>query len=109
MNDKPEELQQILKDLRKALEDIYGADLNDLILFGSEARGTASENSDIDIALILRHPVQPGQEIARLGALLAELNLKYQRLISIIPASVENYRHSPDPLWQNIRREGIRV
>lgn len=102
------ELWQILRTLREALENRYGADLQDLILFGSEARREAHEDSDIDIVLVLRRQVQPGAEIAQLGDILADLNLRYGRLVSVIPTSQSHYE-AQEPFWRNVRAEGIRL
>lgn len=102
------ELRQLLRTLREALEGRYGADF-DLILFGSEARGEARECSDVDIVLILRRQVQPGAEIARLGDILADLNLRYGRLVSVVPTSQTHYQQALGPFWRNVRAEGIRL
>lgn len=103
------ELWRLLRTLREALERRYGADLEDLILFGSEARGEARQDSDIDIVLVLRRQVQPGAEIARLGDILADLNLSYGRLVSVIPTSQSHYQQALGPFWRNVRAEGIRL
>lgn len=103
------ELWRLLRTLREALERRYGADLEDLILFGSEARGEARQDSDIDIVLVLRRQVQPGAEIARLGDILADLNLSYGRLVSVIPTSQSHYQQAVGPFWHNVRAEGIRL
>ncbi|MBS3965639.1 MAG: nucleotidyltransferase domain-containing protein [Truepera sp.] len=103
------QLRQLLRALREALESRYGTELQDLILFGSEVRGEAREDSDIDIVLVLRRQVQPGAEIARLGDILADLNLRYGRLVSVIPTSQTHYQQAPGPFWRNVRAEGIRL
>ncbi|HAC65162.1 MAG TPA: nucleotidyltransferase, partial [Cyanothece sp. UBA12306] len=44
-----EKLQTILTQLKLQLETYYGDHLQRLILFGSQARGDAGPDSDIDI------------------------------------------------------------
>lgn len=44
----------ILKQFRAALDEIYGARLERVVLFGSRARGDAREDSDYDIAVFIR-------------------------------------------------------
>jgi predicted nucleotidyltransferase len=44
-----ERLAIILNELRRALETIYGERLEQVILFGSQARGDAQFGSDIDV------------------------------------------------------------
>jgi len=46
-------LQLILSQLRRALEELYGLRLSSIVLFGSQARGTAVSGSDIDILMVL--------------------------------------------------------
>jgi predicted nucleotidyltransferase len=62
MNDK---LTNILAELRRRFEALYGERLVQMILFGSQARGDAVPGSDIDILVVLKDPVQPGEEIDR--------------------------------------------
>lgn len=51
MNDKRD---KALTDLKKSLEDFLGDRLLRMVLFGSTARGDYRNESDVDIALIIR-------------------------------------------------------
>jgi len=46
----------ILSRLRAALEDIYGARLERVVLYGSRARGDERPDSDYDIAVFIKDP-----------------------------------------------------
>jgi predicted nucleotidyltransferase len=100
-------LEKIITEFRQALEKIYGDKLINLVLYGSQARGDATENSDIDIMVILKSPVSPGDEIFRMGEVKNQINLKYDQLISVLPISEEDFLCKDTPLLKNIRREGI--
>jgi len=50
-----EDYKQILTKLKQLLLKTFGANLNSLVLFGSVARGTAREESDIDLLIILKN------------------------------------------------------
>lgn len=106
---KHEKLQQILGDLRTRLAEHYGARLVEVVLFGSQARGDASIGSDIDVMVVLRGGVQPGEELEQTGDLVAALSLKYDVLISVVFRSEEAFRYAQTPLLVNVRREGVRV
>jgi predicted nucleotidyltransferase len=102
-------LAQVLHDLTVGLRQFYSQAAPRVFLYGSQARTDAHENSDIDILLLFPDVIQPGAEIRRLSGLLADLNLRYGVLVSIFPATEEQYIHAQGPFWRNIRREGIEI
>ena len=97
----------IAREFKSALRDLYGERLEDVIVFGSWARGTAFEDSDIDILVILRGPIVPGREIDRMIDIITDINLKYGVLISVVPTTPEAYSGERSPLFINIQKEGI--
>ena len=101
--------QDLLREFRDRVSDLYGDRLLRVILFGSEARGDAGPNSDIDIVLVFQDKVAPGVEITRLGPLLADLNLRFERLVSVVPLSIAQYDAVDELLLWQVRREGIAV
>jgi predicted nucleotidyltransferase len=59
----------ILTRFRAALEHIYGARLERVVLFGSRARGEARSDSDYDVAVFLRSLPDRWTELDRLADL----------------------------------------
>jgi predicted nucleotidyltransferase len=106
MGDK---LTAILAELRRCFEALYGERLVRMILFGSQARGDAEASSDIDVLVVLRGPIDPGQEIAHTGEVTASLSLKHDVVISRVFISAEQFSAEQSPLLLNVRREGIHV
>jgi uncharacterized protein len=106
MNDK---LTNILAELRRRFEALYGERLVQMILFGSQARGDAVPGSDIDILVVLKDPVQPGEEIDRTIDTVADLSLQHNEVISCVFMGEERFMHRYGPLLRNIRRERIRI
>lgn len=98
--------QAILAELTDALRARLRERFAGLWLYGSQARGDAGPESDIDLILLLRGMERPGQEIDRIVDLLAELNLKYQVLISVLPLEEAALAKAPGAFWRNVRREG---
>lgn len=45
-----------IEAFRNALRNRFGAALHEVVVFGSVARDTATESSDIDVMVILDHP-----------------------------------------------------
>ena len=98
-------IRTVMEELRAGLRRLYGDKAPLVLLYGSYARGNANPSSDIDVLLIYQQKVQPGREIRRVGTLLADLNLRYQVLISVLPADQTQYNSHPGVFWQNVRRE----
>ena len=93
--------------LHDKLRELYGERLPGVILYGSYARGTQTQQSDIDVAVVLDGDVKPGLEIDRMIDVVTDLNLEYDTLISVYPVSASDYRSRQSPLLINLRREGI--
>jgi predicted nucleotidyltransferase len=104
-----EKLRTILTEFRQRFEGLYGERLVQMVLFGSQARRDAEPGSDIDVLIVLRGSVNPGEEITRTGELTALLSLQYDVVISRIFMSAEQFSSEQSPLLLNVRREGVPV
>jgi uncharacterized protein len=102
-----ERLRKILQELRQGLEVLYGERLERLILFGSQARGDAEPDSDIDVMVVLKGEVNPYREIKRAGDISADVSLKHTVVISCVYVSAERYQRRDRSLIRNVYREGI--
>ncbi len=89
------------------MAEIYGDRLVKIILYGSQARGDAKPDSDIDVLVVLKGEVQPGEEIIRTSHFVAALCLEYDEVISRIFMDENEFMHRNGPLLRNIRKEGI--
>lgn len=97
----------ILGELGPRLRAIYGSRLVRMVLFGSQARGSADSESDIDVLVVLKGPVRPGAEISRTGTITAALSLHHDVVISCTFVSEERFLTEQSPLLLNARREGV--
>ena len=66
----------ILQEFRQELAKFSGKRLVKLILFGSQARGNANENSDLDIMVVLKGTISPGDEVIRMADIATPLDLR---------------------------------
>ena len=101
--------RQIAGEFREQLKTIYGDRLKRVVLYGSCARDESTEDSDIDLAIVLDGEVSAAEEIDRMIDILTEMNLKYGTLLAIYPVSESNFVSLNSPLLANIRKEGIAV
>jgi predicted nucleotidyltransferase len=104
-----EELKPILAELRRELEALYGDRLVQLILYGSQARGDADPESDIDVLVVLKGPVDSSAEIERTGCFTASLSLKYDVVISRVFVAQERYQEEQNSFLFNVRKEGVPI
>ena len=100
-------INNIIKEFKVEVRELYGKKLKNVSLYGSYARGEATDNSDIDMAVVLEGDISPGREIDRMIDIITDMNLKHNILISIYPVSEIDYLTLKSPLLMNVRREGI--
>ncbi len=98
---------ELLKELRERLAAAHGERLRGIILYGSEARGEAAPDSDIDVLVLLDEPVHFGRDLELNLHALFPLSLRLGRRISCLPASAREYAEGACPLYSNARQEGI--
>lgn len=101
--------QEVLKDIRARLEAKHGDRLRGVVLYGSEARGEARADSDIDVLVLLNGPVDYGRDLETNLDALYPLSLQIGRRISAKPADVREYEIAACPLYQHVRTEGVAV
>lgn len=97
----------VLSELQRRLAVLYGDRLKQLLLYGSTARGEAEPGSDLDVLVVLKGPVDAGQEIARTGPIVAELSLTHDVVIACVFMDQERFLHRQGPFLRNVRRDGV--
>lgn len=73
------------QELTEALRSELGGNLVAAVLFGSHARGTASDDSDVDLLLVLRRePAGLGERLNLVAHLTAQLQAKFHRSFDLV-------------------------
>jgi predicted nucleotidyltransferase len=103
------DIRPILKEIKKGLLQIYGDQVDRILLYGSRARGDERPDSDIDILVVLKDDFNYS-EILRLSSdFAASLSLENDVVISRAFVSKEQFENRQTPFLMNVRREAVPV
>lgn len=109
---KDQKLREILLEMSKLLRDVYGNRLKAVILFGSVARGTQTEGSDVDVMILVDGTdSELRQYDEKLSDISTDLALKYLMVFSIIDVKYQEYMEwrTISPFYKNVDKEGVVV
>jgi hypothetical protein len=109
MSSLPDHLQKVVLQLEAGLKHLYGDRYRGLLLYGSYARGTAWEGSDVDLLLLLKGPVNVGREIVATEPIVCSLSLDSGLLLAVMPADFETYQRGGTIFLRSVRKEAIPV
>ena len=100
--------QTALKEFVDGIVPMMGKQLEQIILYGSVARGTNTEESDVDIALIIHGTIDDNLE-DKLLDFIVDMNLKYDRVFSVVDINCENFQKWGNalPFYNNVKTEGV--
>ncbi len=101
------QIRSILMPLRDYFQQEYQERFDRMILFGSQARGDATDASDVDVLIVLRDPVNASEELQRTSQFVAKFCLDHNLLIARLFMPRSRFDVENSPLLRKIRREGI--
>ncbi len=97
----------LLKRIKDNLAEVYGSRLKGVVLYGSQARGEAEPDSDIDLLVILDGGVNLWEDISKIVHAVYPLQLEVMRPIHALPVDAADYEAGEYALYRNAKREGI--
>jgi len=102
-------LQELLSELKEALQRVYGSNLRGVYLYGSYARNQEDVESDVDLLIILNEYKDFWEEVQRTGQWISDLSLKYN--VTISPAHVKeaDWVAGDSPFFRNVQNNCVAV
>ncbi|MFM6040489.1 MAG: nucleotidyltransferase domain-containing protein [Sphaerospermopsis kisseleviana] len=100
-------VNQILAKVTTFLQKTYQDKLDQVILFGSRARGDHHTDSNVDILIVLKEPFNYSQEVEKTSVFISELSLEYDLVISRVFAESKDFNFKNTPFFMNVRKEGV--
>ncbi len=103
----PTDLQETLHWVTDSLRRIYGPRLRHLLLFGSQARGDARPDSDVDLLVVLGGSVRSYEEAKRTSRIATKAAAYRDTALSFVHVSEEAFAEDRHSLVQSVKEEGI--
>ena len=97
-----------LEKMIPGMQEIYGDLVDSIILYGSTARGTRAEDTDVDVAILLHAGATKTRRDQMLD-LVVDLELECGRVLSVLCIDYDKFAEWKDilPFYKNIRKDGV--
>jgi len=101
-------LDEMKEELVQGLTAIFQNNISMTILYESVARDEAANESDIDIAIIIKEEMDDQTKKLFINW-TADMDIRYEKVFSIVDIREDNMKKWERvlPFYQNIRKEGI--
>lgn len=102
-------INRIKMEVPELIKNLMKEDLVEVILYGSCARGDYTEDSDVDIALIIKSDrIEAQKYTGDLAAIATELAMKYFAIVNFVCLPYKEFveKKSWYAYFKNIEREG---
>ncbi len=103
-------MQALLMQYTEAVHKLYGRHLKKVILYGSYARGDNTEESDIDIMILLDLPDTDIKKYRHeLSGMTYDFNMEHDLDIKPIAKNREHFSKWVEvyPFYSNVKKEGV--
>ena len=102
-------VKRLVDQVKAFLHERYGAAIKRVILYGSHARGEATEDSDVDVLVLTDPSLRPSDVRKSLSDLLFDMLMDEGELVSVIVIPEDFFEDHNLPFMLNVREEGVAV
>jgi uncharacterized protein len=102
-------VKRLVDQVKAFLHERYGDGIKRVILYGSYARGEATEDSDVDVLVLVDQSLSPRGVRDSLNDLLYDMLLDEGELVSVIVLPQDHFEKRNLPFMLNVRKEGIAI
>ncbi len=102
-----DEIRDLINEIKNFLIKQYSDRIKQVIVYGSFARGEATDDSDIDVAVIVDDNLNVKDVETGLNELLFDILLKRNELISVFAIPESIFKNYKSPFILNTKGEGV--
>jgi len=101
-------ISQIMQEAVEVSRNTFGDTLRQVWLFGSYARGEATEDSDIDFMVVLSNPVETWSHVdTAYSDFTMDILNRYGELPTVFITNEATFIEEPTQLYRNVKKEGV--
>ncbi len=102
-----EDIVKVLKEFKKDISGVLGDELVEVILYGSYARGDYTEDSDVDVLIVVNRKLTPEEEL-KISRICLNYLLKYKVVISAISYPQDLFALDSS-FVKEVKKAGVRI
>jgi len=102
-------ITKLVNRIKNYLLREYGDKIKNVILYGSQARGSATKHSDIDVIVLVDDSIDPFDVRRSLSNLLFDILLEDKEFISVVVLPKSFFESYNYPFMRNVKKDGVNV
>lgn len=102
-----ERIKHLANKIKEHLIKTYGERIKQVILYGSQVRGETTQDSDVDILVVVDESTNPFEVRKSLSDLLFDIILEEGELVSVIAVPEHFFKNYNSSFLLNMKKEGV--
>lgn len=102
-------LKKLCQKVKNYVIQVYPDKVNQVILYGSQAKGTTTNESDVDLLIVVDDSLDPFSVREQLSDLLWDIFMDERELISVVVLPEKFYANYKSAFILDVKKEGIPI